>query len=109
MSGKNIESSLKEVRVFPPSAEFSSRATVSGMDDYEKMYRQSIDEPDAFWSGVASELEWFEPWSKVLEWDEPFSEWFVGAKTNLSYNCLDRHLSGWRKNRVRFALGGRAG
>ena len=109
MADTNIESSLKESRVFPPGAEFSSRASISSMDAYEAMYRRSLDEPDAFWSEIASELEWFETWSKVLEWNEPVAKWFVGAKTNLSYNCLDRHLSGWRKNRVALLWEGEPG
>ena len=109
MADTNIESSLKESRVFPPSAEFSSQARISSMDAYEEMYRRSLDEPDVFWSEIASELEWFEPWSKVLEWNEPVAKWFVGAKTNLSYNCLDRHLSGWRKNRVALLWEGEPG
>ena len=109
MADTNIESSLKESRVFPPSAEFSSQASISSMDAYEEMYRRSLDESDAFWSEIASELEWFEPWSKVLEWNEPVAKWFVGAKTNLSYNCLDRHLSGWRKNRVALLWEGEPG
>ena len=109
MADTNIESSLKESRVFPPTAEFARRATVSSMDVYEEMHRRSLDEPDAFWSEVASELEWFEPWSKVLEWNEPFAKWFVGAKTNMAYNCLDRHLSSWRKNRVALLWEGEPG
>ena len=100
MANKNIESFLKEGRVFPPRPEFSSKAKVSSMDAYEEMYRRSLGEPEAFWSEIASELEWFQPWSKVLEWNEPVATWFVGGKTNMSYNCLDRHLSSWRKNRV---------
>ncbi len=109
MADTNIESSLKEGRVFPPGAEFSSKARVSSMDVYEEMYRRSLDEPDVFWSEIASELEWFEPWSKVLEWNEPVAKWFVGAKTNMSYNCLDRHLSSWRKNRVALLWEGEPG
>jgi acetyl-CoA synthetase len=109
MRNTNIESSLSESRLFPPSPEFSSRAAVQSMEAYEEMYRRSLEEPDAFWSEIASELEWFEPWSKVLEWEEPFSKWFLGGRTNLAFNCLDRHLSTWRKNRVALLWEGEPG
>ena len=109
MSDSNIESTLNERRVFPPPARFSSRATVSSMEMYESMYRRSLDDPDTFWSEIASELEWFEPWKEVLRWEEPFAQWFVGGKTNLSHNCLDRHLTTWRKNRVALLWEGEPG
>jgi acetyl-CoA synthetase len=110
MSGtKNIESNLKETRIFPPSKDFSSRSLVDSMDAYDALYQKSIEDPDAFWSDVASDLEWFEPWTTVMEWDEPWVKWFVGAKTNLSYNCLDRHLTTWRKNRVALLWEGEPG
>ena len=109
MSDSNIESTLNERRVFPPPAGFSSRATVSSMEMYESMYRRSLDDPDTFWSEIASELEWFEPWKEVLRWEEPFAQWFVGGKTNLSHNCLDRHLTTWRKNRVAILWEGEPG
>ena len=106
---KNIESTLREVRVFPPSKEFSSRSRVDSMEAYEALYQKSLDDPDGFWSDVASDLEWFEPWTTVMEWDEPWVKWFVGGKTNLSYNCLDRHLATWRKNRVALLWEGEPG
>jgi acetyl-CoA synthetase len=109
MSGTNIESSLKEARVFPPSPEYSAQSRVPDMAAYEALYKKSIDDPAGFWSGVASELEWFEPWTRVMEWDEPWVKWFDGGKTNLSYNCLDRHLSTPRKNKVALLWEGEPG
>ena len=109
MSGMNIESTLREQRVFPPNAEFSSRANVSSMEMYESMYKRSLEDPDGFWSEIAAQLDWFEPWNKVLEWEEPFARWFVGGRTNLSHNCLDRHLTTWRKNRVAILWEGEPG
>ena len=109
MSDSNIESTLNERRVFPPSDDFSSKANIPSMEAYESMYRRSLDDPDAFWSETASELEWFEPWTEVLKWEEPFAQWFVGGKTNVSYNCLDRHLTTWRKNRVALLWEGEPG
>ncbi len=109
MSGTNIESSLKEARVFPPSPEYARRSGVPNIEAYEALYQKSVDDPEGFWAGIAAELEWFEPWSSVLEWDEPWVKWFVGGKTNLSYNCLDRHLGTWRKNRVALIWEGEPG
>ena len=109
MSGTNIESTLREQRVFPPNAEFSARANVSSMEMYESMYKRSLEDPDEFWSEIAAQLDWFEPWNKVLEWEEPFARWFVGGRTNLSHNCLDRHLNTWRKNRVAILWEGEPG
>jgi acetyl-CoA synthetase len=109
MSGTNIESSLKEARVFGPSKEYARRSGIDSLEAYDALYRKSLDDPEGFWAGIASELEWFEPWSAVLEWDEPWAKWFVGARTNLSYNCLDRHMKTWRKNRVALLWEGEPG
>jgi acetyl-CoA synthetase len=65
--------------------------------------------PDAYWAEIASDLHWFEKWNTVLEWDLPFSKWFVGGKTNMSYNCLDRHLTTARKNKVAILWEGEPG
>ena len=60
------------------------------------MYRHSIEHPEEFWADAARELDWFEPWTKVLEWEQPWAKWFVGGKLNLSHNCVDRHAQGNR-------------
>ncbi|HET6996618.1 MAG TPA: acetate--CoA ligase, partial [Chitinophagaceae bacterium] len=67
---------------------------VSSMEQYEKAYRASVDEPEAFWASVAENFKWRKKWSKVLEWNfkEPKIEWFKGAKLNITENCIDRHL-----------------
>ena len=81
-------------KVFPPSADFVSKARVKGMDGYNKLYRRSIDDPEGFWADEAKELTWFEPWTKVLdESKKPFFKWFVGGKTNIAYNCLDAQIA----------------
>ncbi len=95
----NIDTMLQEERRFPPPTEFSSRSHIGSIEEYERLYRQSLDDPETFWSQMAEELDWIEPWEKVLEWDPPFSRWFVGAKLNASVNCLDRHL-GSRSDKV---------
>ena len=89
----NITSVLHEERVFPPPAEFSGQAHIKSLAEYERLYRESVESPETFWDRMAkSELVWFEPWQKVLEWREPFAKWFVGGKLNVCHNCLDRHL-----------------
>ncbi|MDQ3012312.1 MAG: acetate--CoA ligase [Acidobacteriota bacterium] len=105
----DISSSLKEDRVFAPSTEFSSSAHIKSRADYDRIYKRSVEDPEGFWAEIASELHWFKPWDKVLEWNEPFAQWFVGGQTNISYNCLDRHLSSWRKNKAAIIWEGEPG
>ncbi len=97
---ERIESVLQEDRRFSPPAAFKAQAKLSDENEYERLYRQSLDDPDTFWGDVASELHWFKPWDKVVEWEEPFVKWFVGGQTNLSYNCLDRHVEAGRGDKV---------
>jgi acetyl-CoA synthetase len=108
-SGSGIESILHENRLFTPSAEFSAKARIKSLDEYKEMYRKSIEDPESFWGGVAADLHWFEPWTRVREWNRPFAKWFVGARTNLSYNCLDRHLGTHRKNKAAIVWEGEPG
>ncbi|MBB6099808.1 acetyl-CoA synthetase [Deinobacterium chartae] len=91
MSENRIDNVLHETRHFEPSPEFRAQARYS-LEDYQRLYRQSLEDPDTFWGSVASELHWFTPWQRVLEWNEPFAKWFVGGQTNIAYNALDRHL-----------------
>jgi acetyl-CoA synthetase len=97
---QNFESTLREDRIFPPQPEFSAKAHIQSLADYESMYARSIADPEAFWAEAARELHWFEPWTKVLEWNLPWAQWFVGGKTNLSYNCVDRHALGARADKI---------
>ena len=94
---ENIETLLKESRVYQPTAKTKAAAHIK---DYEGEYKKSIADPEAFWSGMAKEFDWFSPWNKVLEWNYPWAKWFVGATCNITYNCLDRHVKTWRKNKV---------
>ena len=109
MAETNIESLLKEQRVFPPNTEFSSRAHIKDAASYEALRKKAEQDPEGYWAEIASELHWFEKWNKVLDWDLPFSKWFVGGKTNISYNCIDRHLDGARKNKVAILWEGEPG
>jgi acetyl-CoA synthetase len=84
---------MQETRLFPPSDEFTSQAAINSRQAYDELYERAKQDPIAFWGDFArQELHWFEPFNEVLEWDEPFAKWFVGGKTNVSYNCLDIHL-----------------
>ncbi len=106
----NIESHLLEKRVFKPSKEFSAGAHLGSMAAYERMYRESIKNPEKFWAKAAAEhLDWFKEWRKVLVWKEPFAQWFVGGKINLSHNCLDRHVAGPRRNKAAILWEGEPG
>jgi len=97
MSEKNIETLQHGTRVIPPPPDLKAHAHIQ---DYETAYKPSIADPEKFWDGVARELHWFSPWNKVLDWNYPWAKWFVGATCNISYNCLDRHVQTWRKNKV---------
>ena len=105
----DIDSLLKEDRLFEPPASFSSGAYIKSREDYDRIYKRSVEDPDGFWSEIAGELHWFKPWDKVLEWEEPFAKWFVGGRLNMSYNCLDRHLASWRKNKAAIIWEGEPG
>ena len=94
---ENAEFPLGEQELFHPSPEVVAGARLK---EYEELYRRSVEDPESFWAAEAAELEWFEPWEKVLEWDAPFAKWFVGAKCNITHNCLDRHLATWRRNKL---------
>ena len=96
----NIESTLTETRVFEPSDEFKNTAHVQGMETYRRLCAEADADPSKFWAGIASELHWYRSWDNVLEWEAPFAKWFSGGEINLSYNCLDRHLSGPRRNKA---------
>jgi len=91
---------MKEGRVFPPPKEFSEKAHISSMEEYEKLWDEANQDIEAFWDKYAKELHWFKPYDKVLEWDEPFAKWFVGGQTNVSYNCLDKHIEEGRGDKT---------
>jgi acetyl-CoA synthetase len=105
----NIESHLKEKRVFKPPRDFVKRARIGSFDAYRRMYRESISRPEKFWAREAGELVWQKRWKKVLEWKAPFAKSFLGGKLNLSENCLDRHLNGPRRNKAAILWEGEPG
>ncbi|GER93275.1 acetate--CoA ligase [hot springs metagenome] len=95
MSKEGIDVLLAEKRTFPPPREFSEKAHIKSMKDYESIYKRSVEDPEGFWSEMAEKnLTWFKKWDKVLEWsfEKPEIKWFMGGKLNASYNCLDRFI-----------------
>ncbi|MGB3293867.1 MAG: acetate--CoA ligase [Phormidesmis sp.] len=110
MSDSTIESVLQEQRVFEPSPAFSQAARIPSMAAYQKLYDEAAADPAAFWARLAEqELDWFEKWDTVLDWQPPFAKWFVGGKINISYNCLDRHLTTARRNKAALIWEGEPG
>src|SRR3989475_6122608 len=104
-AGGAIAALLDEDRSYPPKAEFAKQANVP--DD--SVYEQAAKDPEKFWAGIASELDWFTKWTKVLEWHPPNAKWFLGGKLNVAYNCVDRHLRGARKNKAAIVWVGEPG
>ena len=100
---------MREDRVFPPPAEFAGKARIGSLAEYERMYERSIAEPEEFWAEAAGELEWFAPWTSVLDGSGPHAKWFAGGKLNLSHNCVDRHAKGARKDKVALLWEGEPG
>jgi acetyl-CoA synthetase len=105
----NMDSLLRENRVFAPPAEFAAKARIGSMAEYEAMYRRSVDDPEGFWGEVGRELEWFTPFGKVLEGEMGSATWFNGGKLNLSHNCVDRHAAGALKDKVALLWEGETG
>ena len=104
-----MESLLRENRVFAPPAEFAAKARIGSMAAYEELYRQSIDDPASFWANAAAELEWFTPFTSVVEGEMGSATWFNGGKLNLTHNCVDRHALGARKDKVALLWEGEPG
>jgi acetyl-CoA synthetase len=109
IQNQDLDSTLREDRVFPPPKAFSAGAHIRSLEQYEAMYRESIEEPEKFWSAAARDLHWFKEWDKVLEWDLPWARWFVGGQTNLCYNCVDRHALGTRRDKTAIIWEGEPG
>ena len=96
---------LQEDRSFPPSPSFREHANIRD----EGVYARADKDPEGFWAAFESELEWFTPWTKVLEWNPPHAKWFVGGKLNASVNCVDRHIRGPRRNKAALIWEGEPG
>ncbi len=106
---ETITSVLKESRTFPPPTDFAAQAHVKSLAEYEVLWQRAKENPEAFWAEQAESLHWFRKWDRVLEWNEPFAQWFVGGKLNVSFNCLDRHLAAGRGNKAALIWEGEPG
>ena len=101
---------MADEKMYPPPEDFVNQAHVSSMESYHKLNQEVGRAPEDFWANFAEHnLHWFKKWSKVLEWEAPFSKWFVGGKTNMSYNTTDRHLTTARKNKAAIIWEGEPG
>src|SRR4051812_29103896 len=105
----NIDSTLNEDRKFEPSPEFRREAHIKSLADYERIYQEAAENPEKFWGSIASELHWFKPWTKVLDWYCPWAKWFVGGETNISFNCLDRNVQEGRGDKTAIIWEGEPG
>ncbi|MEK6530873.1 MAG: acetate--CoA ligase [Deltaproteobacteria bacterium] len=99
---ENIEVLLNEKRVYPPPADIKKNAHIKGMEEYNALYEESVKDPEGFWARMSDIVDWTKKWDRVLEWDfhAPFARWFAGGRLNVSYNCIDRHLNTWRRNKA---------
>ncbi len=102
---KQVESVYMEKRVFNPPEEFVKDAYIKSMEEYEKLWERSINDPQAFWGEMAEKhIDWFKKWDGPVEEysfkDDIYVRYFAGGKLNITYNCLDRHLKTWRKNKA---------
>ena len=100
-----MDTLLKEDRVFSPSEPSRRGANIRDPGVYEAAARDRL----AFWESFARQLHWFRPWDRVLDWKIPDARWFVGGQTNLSFNCLDRHLAGARRTKAAILWEGEPG
>jgi acetyl-CoA synthetase len=108
MSKKSTQIPFEE-QVFKPSKEFSKKARVSSMADYNRMWKESVEQPSKFWAREAKELVWQKPWTKVLDWKTPDAKWFVGGQLNVTESCLDQHAKGPRRNKAAIIFEGEPG
>lgn len=100
---------MHEERVFPPPENFRQSASINSVEEYERLCAEALESPETFWGRMADELHWFKKWETVLEWNLPHAKWFIGGKTNVAYNCLDRHLQTWRRNKAAIIWEGEPG
>ncbi|HEU4559069.1 MAG TPA: AMP-binding protein, partial [Longimicrobium sp.] len=100
-----LDSLLTEDRTFPPPPAFAAQALVRDAE----VYARAAQDPEAYWAQWASELHWFRRWDRVLEWEPPYSKWFVGGTLNASYNCLDRHVEAGRGSKTAMLWEGEPG
>lgn len=111
----DLDALLRENRLFPPGEGFVKGSNIQkwmeryGIKNYDELLKRAEEDPEWFWDELARELEWFQPYQDVLKWDSPHAEWFLKGKFNITHNALDRHVKGWRKNKVAYIWEGESG
>ncbi len=105
MTEERFEALLQENRLFQPPESFQAQANVQSSEIYDMARADRL----GFWAKQSERITWFEPWTQVLDWQPPFAQWFVGGKLNAAYNCLDRHVEGWRRNKAAIIFEGEPG
>jgi acetyl-CoA synthetase len=109
-SSGQIDNVMHEDRLFPPPQEFSAQARIGSMDDYQAIYDRAKSDPEGFWDEEAKQnLHWFEPYTSVMEGNSTDINWFVGGKTNISYNCLDANIAAGNGERTAIIWEGEPG
>ena len=110
MTDQTITSVSRESRVFRPSAEFQRQANLGSFATYKRLYAESVNAPEKFWTRQAKELlTWRKPFKRALRWKLPHAKWFVGGQLNVAENCLDRHLGTARENKAAIIFEGEPG
>ncbi|MFW6067458.1 MAG: acetate--CoA ligase [Myxococcota bacterium] len=109
MSEATIESVSRESRTFEPPANFARHARIGSREEFDALYRRSMEDPEGFWSEQAEELHWFEEPKTILDWQPPHARWFDGGTTNLAHNCLDRQVALGRANKAAIVWEGEPG
>ncbi len=104
-----LDTVLHEQRMFAPTEEFRSKAQIQSIEQYQALWDRAAADPIEFWRQFANELHWFQPFQATLEWNEPFAKWFVGGKTNVAFNCLDKHLDSPRADKIAILWEGEPG
>lgn len=99
----------QDSQLFRPPEEFAARAHVGSLDQYHELHRRSLEDPEGFWREITDSFEWMKPWTKLMDWEPPFARWFEDGTTNISVNCLDRHVAAGRGNRIAYFWEGEPG
>jgi acetyl-CoA synthetase len=102
---ERIETLLAESRLFAPAPGFTEKANASCGTIYDQAERDRL----GFWEEMARRLDWFTPWTTTLDWQPPHAQWFIGGRLNAAYNCVDRHLAGWRRTKAALIWEGEPG
>lgn len=112
---RDLDSLLKEKRIFEPSKELVSQTNISkwmekkDVPSYDALLEIASENPEWFWNDLAEELEWFKPYDKTFKWNPPHAEWFLNGKFNIVHNALDRHAEGSEKDKIAYIWEGESG